>query len=47
MAQEAFLELIAQDTPTERRVALREALLTYCGRDTFALVCLAHFFAGD
>ncbi|GBE49221.1 MAG TPA: DUF2779 domain-containing protein [Chromatiales bacterium] len=47
MAQEAFLELIAPDTPAGRCVALRNALITYCGRDTFALVRLAHRFSGD
>ncbi len=47
MAQEAFLELIAPDTPAGRCAALRDALITYCGRDTFALVRLAHRFAGD
>ncbi len=46
MAQGAFLELIASDTLAERRAALRAALITYCGRDTFALVRLAHRFAG-
>lgn len=47
MAQGAFLELIAPDIPAGRCAALREALLTCCGRDTFALVRLAHRFVGD
>lgn len=43
-AQQAFIEAIAEETPKERQEQLREALLTYCQRDTEALVRLAKFF---
>ncbi|MGH8470339.1 MAG: DUF2779 domain-containing protein [Gammaproteobacteria bacterium] len=46
MAQAAFREMIHPDTSAERGSALRRALLTYCERDTVALVCLAHYFQG-
>lgn len=46
MAQEAFLELLAGDLPPARRQELRAALLAYCERDTFAMVRIAHHFAG-
>jgi len=46
MAQEAFREMNHPDTPEERSAALRRALLDYCQRDTFALVCLAYYFQG-
>lgn len=39
-AQRAYLEAIAPGTSHDRREALREALLTYCGYDTLALVKL-------
>ena len=44
MAQEAFAELLQPNTSDPRRAHLREALLTYCERDTLAMVRLAHFF---
>ena len=37
-AQDAYLEAIAADCPPERRRAIETALLTYCGRDTWAMV---------
>lgn len=37
-AQDAYLEAIAPDCPPERRRAIETALLTYCGRDTWAMV---------
>jgi hypothetical protein len=44
MAQAAFAEIIQHETETERRSQLREALLHYCERDTWAMVRLARFF---
>lgn len=46
MAQEAFLELLQPETAPGRRAALREALLRYCERDTWAMVRIAHHFEG-
>jgi hypothetical protein len=46
LAQEAFLEMMEPQTSAERRSELRRHLLDYCGRDTEALVCLAHFLEG-
>jgi predicted RecB family nuclease len=43
-AQSAYLEAIHEETPAERREALREALLAYCRLDTLALVKLVEFF---
>jgi hypothetical protein len=43
-AQLAYLECVTPDTPPERRATLARALLTYCGRDTLALVRLARHF---
>lgn len=45
MAQDAYLELIAPETPENDREALRQGLLDYCALDTYALVQLAEFFA--
>jgi hypothetical protein len=42
VASLALLEVMAPETPTERRVELRQQLLAYCGRDTEALVTLFH-----
>lgn len=39
-----FMEIVSPATTQERRQALDEALLTYCDRDTMALVRLAGFF---
>jgi hypothetical protein len=43
MAQEAFAELLRPDLAPERWVELREGLLKYCERDTWAMVKIAHF----
>lgn len=43
MAQEAFAELLRLDLTHERRMELREGLLKYCERDTWAMVRIAHF----
>jgi hypothetical protein len=42
-AQVAYLEILAPETPADRRAKLTEALRRYCSRDTEALVRLAHF----
>ncbi len=46
-AQLAFLLLRAGTLPPTRREGLREALLNYCGRDTWALVVLRRFLCGE
>lgn len=46
-AQQAYLEAIATDTKATRKEKLRQALLTYCERDTYALVRLAQFLRGQ
>lgn len=43
MAQVAFTELLRPDLTHERRAELREGLLKYCERDTWAMVRIAHF----
>lgn len=45
MAQEAFLEILHPETLPARKLELREALLLYCERDTWALVRMDHFFS--
>ena len=45
-AQAAFLEMLKTPKGSAEREVLRESLLEYCGRDTYALVVLARFFAG-
>jgi len=45
MAQEAFLEILHPETPSARKSELRQALLAYCERDTWALVRMDHFFS--
>ena len=42
-AQVAYLEILAFETPADRRARLTHALRRYCSRDTEALVRLAHF----
>lgn len=44
-AQQAFAEAIDQQTPADRREALRNALRSYCQLDTLAMVRLTHFLA--
>ncbi len=46
MAMDAFQEIMQAETAPERREELREGLLTYCERDTLAMVRLAHYFQG-
>lgn len=46
MAQEAFAEMVDPETSAERRQQLHQALLTYCERDTLAMVRIAHYFEG-
>jgi len=47
MAQLAFLEAIAPQTPATRKAEIEHQLLQYCGLDTFAMVRLWQFFVGD
>ena len=42
-ASTAYLELIAENTPAERRATLRQALLRYCQHDTVAMLEVARF----
>lgn len=44
MAQAAFAELLHPNTSPARGRKLRQDLLAYCERDTWALVRIAHFF---
>lgn len=44
MAQQAFYEILSPETEEDRRNELREQLLAYCERDTYAMVRLADFF---
>lgn len=44
MAMEAFAEIMHIDTPPETKLKLQDDLLTYCERDTLAMVKIAHFF---
>ena len=41
-AQEGYLRAISPETMPEEKASLRQHLLTYCGRDTFAMVRLVH-----
>ncbi len=45
MVEPVYFEMIDPATPAARRDALAAALLTYCARDTLAMVRLARFFA--
>lgn len=44
LAQQAFAEMMQPDTSIERATELRNGLLSYCQRDTLAMVRLAHYF---
>jgi hypothetical protein len=44
-AQQVFAELMNTDLPDSRRTSLRESLLSYCERDTLAMVKLTQFLA--
>lgn len=46
MVEPVYFEMIDPATPAERRDSLQDALLTYCARDTLALVKVAEFLAG-
>lgn len=46
MAQEAFLALRDTTTATSEKEQIRQDLLTYCERDTYAMVEIARFFEG-
>jgi len=43
MVEPAYFEMIDPATSMERRRKLHDALLTYCARDTLAMVRLAEF----
>lgn len=44
MAQEAYLDLIANELSEDEKAELRTALLTYCEQDTLAMVLVANHF---
>ena len=44
MAQEAFREIMLNETTEDRRMQLRQALLEYCALDTWAMVRIVRFF---
>jgi hypothetical protein len=46
-AQLAFIEMVDSATPRERREELRAQLLEYCGRDTWGMVVLRRYLAGN
>ena len=46
MAQEAFMALLDTSTSEEEKAKIRQDLLTYCERDTYAMVEIARFFEG-
>jgi hypothetical protein len=46
MVEPVYFEMIATDTPPARKQALADALLTYCARDTLAMVRVAQFLGG-
>ena len=45
MVEPVYFEMIDPATSPERRKALEDALLTYCSRDTLALVKVAEFLS--
>jgi hypothetical protein len=47
MVEPVYFEMIDAATPMERRKELEDALLTYCARDTLAMVNLTEFLAGE
>lgn len=47
MVEPVYFEMIDPATSAERREALECALLTYCERDTLAMVRLAEFLGGS
>jgi hypothetical protein len=46
-AQIAFLNMLKLEKDSAERTFVRNNLLAYCGRDTYAMVRLARFFAGE
>jgi hypothetical protein len=44
MVETVYFEMVDAATSTERKTALKEALLTYCARDTLGMVRVAEFF---
>ena len=46
MVEPVYFEMVGARTTVERKAALKEALLTYCERDTLGMVRVAEFFAG-
>lgn len=46
MAQDAFLRLLSPEASEAEKQQIRADLLTYCERDTYAMVRVAHFFEG-
>lgn len=44
-AQMAYLDMVAVDTPEEKKNQLEHALRAYCKLDTLAMVKLVHFFS--
>jgi hypothetical protein len=44
-AQEAFAEMMSQETSADRRAELQQGLFEYCERDTLAMVRIAAYFA--
>jgi len=46
MVEPVYFEMIDPATSMARRKKLEDALLTYCARDTLAMVRLAKFLAG-
>jgi len=46
MVEPVYFEMVDAETTAERKAELGEALLTYCARDTLAMVQLAEFFSG-
>lgn len=46
MAQEAFMALLDTATTEDEKEKIRQGLLTYCERDTYAMVEIVRFFEG-
>ena len=46
MVEPVYFEMIDLTTPADRRETLEAALLTYCERDTLAMVRMVEFFSG-
>jgi hypothetical protein len=46
MVEPVYFEMVDAATTVERKAELKEALLTYCERDTLGMVRVAEFFAG-